>query len=397
MFKSNYLSILLAGLLISCNDDGSADRKQPEKNVYYVSSQAGTEISKESLQLVASATGLSDFNSLIQYGVKTYTLVYKTTYKGNEIEASGVIYIPQGIQGEAPLLSLQHGTTFVKDDVPSASGIFTGMEFFAAAGYISLMPDFIGFGKSSETFHPYYVKEPSASAVVDMIKAAKEFLSEKQIAFNDKLFLAGYSEGGYVTMAAAKAIEDDPAHALTVTAIAAGAGGYDLSSMMQSIATSNTYAYPAYLAYVLVAYNKHYEWNHPMSYYFNQPYADTVSRYLNGSYSGSFINSRLTTSVEQLLSNDFYDALKDPSKEQQLKEALAENSVAGWKTHTPIQLYHGTNDEIIPYHNSEVTLQHFLDAGSDQITLTPIPGGTHGSSFIPMLKGFVPWFENFRK
>src|SRR5690606_3789760 len=165
-------------------------------------------------------------------------------------------------------ISLQHGTTFRKEDAPSVSEQFTGLEYFAAVGYIAIMPDYIGFGASSDIFHPYYDKKHAASAVIDMIHSVKEFLNEKNILYTEQLFLAGYSEGGYVTLAAAKEIEENPNHGLTITAVAAGAGGYDLLNMLESITSHSYYSYPAYLAYVLMSYNNTYQWNKPMSYFF---------------------------------------------------------------------------------------------------------------------------------
>jgi alpha-beta hydrolase superfamily lysophospholipase len=84
--------------------------------------------------------------------------------------------------------------------------------------------------------------------------------------------------------------------------------------------------------------------------------------------------------------------LEEPSGEMQLKAALQSNSVAGWKTDVPIRLFHGMRDEIIPYQNSQVTLEKFKSAGSENVSLTLIPSGTHGNSFEPMLRNFIPWF-----
>jgi alpha-beta hydrolase superfamily lysophospholipase len=118
---------------------------------------------------------------------------------------------------------------------------------------------------------------------------------------------------------------------------------------------------------------------------------------MTGQYDGGFINNKLTREVNKLFEPDFYEKLKTGNADEQLKEALNKNSVSGWKTAIPMKLYHGTKDEIIPYSNSETTLQNFKSAGSTNISLTPIEGGGHGSSFVPMLKSFVPWFNSLKK
>lgn len=389
---SKLFSILLfvSALSFSCQDDDTSSTTLPDKT-YLVSAEETADISLETLKALTSNLGQPDIAALLKYGIKTYTIVYNTTYKDQPVEASGLLIIPQGLTADAPIISVQHGTTFVKDEAPSL-GSFTGMELFASAGYISLVPDFIGYGKSASVFHPYYDEEHSALAVIDMIKSVKEFLNTNKIGFNDKLFLAGYSEGGYVTLAAAREIESNASHNLKLTAIAAGAGGYDLHEMLKGITTGTHYAYPSYLTFIIMSYNNTYNWNKPLTYFFKQQYADALNQYMNGEYGGSFINQKLTTDLNALFNADFYARLKQTDGEPELKQAIANNNISGWQTATPIRLYHGTDDEIIPYQNSESTLASFRQAGNNEVTLTLIPKGTHGSSFQPMLQDVIPWF-----
>jgi pimeloyl-ACP methyl ester carboxylesterase len=358
----------------------------------FVSATKKLEISVETLRAFTSAFGQRKIEKLLRYGVRTYTIVYETNWKGNRIKASGLLSLPIGISEAAPIMSVQHGTSFSKGEAPSVAGGYSGMELFASAGYIVLMPDYIGYGSSAQLFHPYYDKKYSALSVIDMISSAKQFLQKEKVAFNDKLLLAGYSEGGYVTLAAAAEIERNPSHDLRVSAVAAGAGGYDLTQMLTSVTTGSYYAYPAYLAFVLMAYKNTYDWNNPLTYYFKKQYASALTKYMRGAHSGWTINSYLATNLISLFDTDFYTNLKTREGERALKAALKGNSIDGWKTKVPIKLYHGTNDEIIPFKNSETTLKSFHSAGSPQVTLITIPGGNHGSSFLPMLQLLIPWF-----
>jgi pimeloyl-ACP methyl ester carboxylesterase len=390
MSKLKYLTLLVTSILFSCGEDVDSSVKAAETK--FISAEETATLSAETLKMLASSFGQKQIADLLHYGVKSYKLTYNTNFKGNTIKASGLLMVPVGITGPAPMISLQHGTTFIKEDAPTTSGGYTGMELFASAGYIGLMPDYIGYGESSEVFHPYYDKEHSAMTVIDMIKATKEFLTTEKIAFNEQLFLAGYSEGGYVTLAAAHELETNADHKLSVTAVAAGAGGYDLKQMLSGISTNAYYSYPSYLAFVMKSYNETYNWKKPLSYFFSVKYADSVQTYLNGEHEGWTINSRLSTDLNKLFDPEFYTRLKDSAGEPELKEAIRNNSVGGWNTSIPTRLYHGTKDEIIPYSNSEATLKNFREAGSSGVTLTPIPNGTHGSSFLPMMQDFIPWF-----
>jgi dipeptidyl aminopeptidase/acylaminoacyl peptidase len=359
----------------------------------FVSAELLYESSLKDLRTFTSGFGQRSITNYLRYGVKTYKLIYKTHYKGEEIEASGIIYVPSGIASKAPIISLQHGTTFVKDDVPSMSaGQFAGIDLFASAGFIAIMPDFIGYGESSEVFHPYYDKHHSALTVIDMVKAAKQFLKKENVLYSEDLFLAGYSEGGYVTLAAAEEIESNRSHQLSLNGVAAGAGGYDLTGMLKGVTTQTNYTYPSYLAFVLMSYNTTYDWNRPLSEFFQDEYAQALKKFMNGKHDGWYINQRLTTKVAELFNEQFFQDLRNSTKELSLKNALRNNSVFGWKTKTPVNLYHGTRDEIIPFANSESTLKSFVDAGAVNVSLKTIPGGTHGSSFLPMMQAFIPWF-----
>lgn len=394
MSASKSIVLLLSGLLFSCQEavERPIAEKIPEEKRYFVSATGGEKTSHSTLQLLASGLGQPGLGALLKYDLQTYTITYATTYEGQPVKASGLMMVPVNMTSAAPMLSLQHGTTFVKDEAPSVRGGVQGTEFFASAGYITLVPDFLGYGESASLFHPYYDREHAASTVIDFIHAAREFLTTERISFNKQLFLAGYSEGGYVSLAAAREIENNAAHRMQVTAVAAGAGGYDLPEMLAEITRDDHYAYPSYLAFLLMAYNTTYDWNRPLTSFFENKYAAVLSQYMDGNHSGGFLNARLTTHVPALFNRDFYKQLKEEEGEAKLKKALALNSVAGWKTDVPIRLYHGTRDEIIPYENSQVALEKFKAVGSENVSLTLIPGGTHGNSFEPMLRDFIPWF-----
>ena len=380
--------VLSVVLLAGCDDESQSP--QDRLRTYSVAFRSAS--SKEALQLIAELAGGPQLSARVKYGVETFRFVYQTTYKGQTVNASGLIHIPQGLTADAPMISLQHGTTFEKSEAPSTSGSPSGVELFASAGYIAIESDYLGYGESAALFHPYYDREYSALTITDMITQVRKYLDDERIGYNDKVFLAGYSEGGYVTLAAAKEIELRSTYGINITAVAAGAGGYDLTGMLKSVTTGPTYANPGYLAFVLMSYNITYDWNRPLEDFFAPQYASALQLFMNGEYSGDFINSKLTKNVSALLNPTFLQALKGDG-ELALKKALSDNSVAGWNSNLPIRLYHGTEDEVIPYDNSELTLQNFKDAGSADVELTLIQGGTHGNSFEPMLVLFVPWFD----
>ena len=376
-----------------------ADDVTPEKSIEnldlkVISVTHQGNIEHRDISVLASLLNSPELSARIKYGVSKNKIVYQTTYKGNIIEASGMIYLPIGLKEPAPLLSAQHGTTFEKSGAPSVSSGMSFYELFASGGYITFVPDFIGYGSSAHLFHPYYDQKHSALAVIDLIKTGKKYLKEKNIAFNDKLYLIGYSEGGYVTLAAQKEIDADPSIGLNLTAVAAGAGGYDLTGMLGDMGKTNYYSYPAYLAFIIKSFNITYDWDKPSSYFFKKIYADRVDRTMDGSKGGGEINGLLTTNLDSLFNPAFYNNIKAGS-EIQFKKALISNSLIDFKVASPLRLYHAKGDEVIPYQNSIATKSKLEQQGGRAIEIRLSEGGSHGSGLTPMLKDALPWFESF--
>ncbi|WP_299755965.1 alpha/beta fold hydrolase [uncultured Pontibacter sp.] len=402
MIQKFLVYTLLLGTLLghtSCEKEATAatpaTTEAPAAKDLYVSSELLLSVPQEMLQQIAASEGYSSYGNQIKYGVSVYRLIYTTTYQGRDIQASGLVCVPQNMEVPAPVISAQHGTIFTEKEAPSNFEGMSGFELFASAGYVTLIPDYIGFGASKDLFHPYYDQKHSALAVVDLIKAAKSFYKQQQVPVSDKLFLVGYSEGGYVTLAAQKEIETNPEHGLQVTASAAGAGGYDLVEMLGGIKTGQSYAYPAYLAYVLQSYNITNGWNRALSEFFQEPYASRLPGLFDGNKSGSAINRELTTNPNNLFNQKFYADLQQDEAEQVLKQALYANSFYDWAPQSPTRLYHGTTDNIVPLNNSQKTYERFKAGGAKQLEFIPIAGKGHGSAFVPMLHSLVPWLQEF--
>lgn len=364
----------------------------------FVSASSLGTFPKATIQAFAISAGLSSYTSLIKYDVEFFKLIYNTTYKGKQIQVSGLLAIPKNVPFVPSIFSAQHGTIFKNADAPSNfPSTFTGFELFASGGFVTIIPDFIGYGVSQNIPHPYYDQLHSGLVVVDMIKATKSYLSKQKHAISNRLFLFGYSEGGYVTMAAQKEIETNSAHNLTLTATAAGAGGYDLTSMLSAIATTPRYNAPSYLAFLLKGYNSTYDWNRPNTDFFQQPYADRIPGLLNGTKTREEINLQLTNSPTALLTPTFYANLLSTNGEIALKQKLTENSFLNWVPKSPTRLYHGTADEAVFYETTVTTFNRFKAAGATDVEFFTIQNGTHESSVQPMVENVIPWIQSLDK
>jgi alpha/beta superfamily hydrolase len=179
--------------------------------------------------------------------VNIYSIQYATVgAKSEATTATGAVMVPSGgssdCTGARPIVEYAHGTSPSKNyDIAQISGSNASSEglilaaLFAAEGYIAVAPNYAGYDTSTLTYHPYLVGAQQADDMIDALAAARSALPLSQaptVTANGKLFVTGYSEGGYVAMATHRALQ---AAGQTVTAAAPMSGPYALAAFADAI------------------------------------------------------------------------------------------------------------------------------------------------------------------
>jgi pimeloyl-ACP methyl ester carboxylesterase len=339
----------------------------------------------------------NEFPVTAQFGVNYYKVDYETIDPlGGKTTASGAIFLPQNVGKTLPLLSYQHGTTTLTNDVASVlnGGEYLAGLVLASAGYAVALPDYLGLG-DSPGFHPYVHARSEATAGVDMLRATRQFCASNGIALNGQVFLIGYSQGGHATMALHREIEKYHTNEFAITASAPMAGPYDMSGvefndMLASRCPPNPYYYP----YVFIAYQYLYTLSPNWSGIFAAPYDTTLPALFNGNIDGSVINTYLPAcNISNIMSAVLLAALQnDPNCP--LREALRDNDVDQWKPIAPMRMYHCAADADVPYANSQVAYSNFLAQGATQVQLNdPAPDADHDGCFMPAFLAAKAWFD----
>jgi pimeloyl-ACP methyl ester carboxylesterase len=345
------------------------------------------------------------------HGVDIYRVDYETL-DGllGPTQASGALFIPSGMAAPADLLSYQHGTIQRREDAPSNPSTQERLvgEVMASDGFVVAMPDLLGLGVGSTGLHPYVHRRSSATAVVDMLRATRNILATDAMirqdlpqGLSDKLFLFGYSQGGYVTLAAQKEMEEKHAAEFHITASAPSDGPYDLSGTMAEIMTStNLYPSPNYLPYVLLSYNPIYHLFDDPAEVMIAPYATTLPPLFDGEHTGGEIDAAMPASMvpSEILQPAFLDAfLHDPN--DCFRQILRENDLWGWAPATPTRLFHCAADDVVPFANSQVAYDSFIAAGADPsqvMLIDPNPNGVHATCLYSAVPLIIDWFESLR-
>ena len=228
----------------------------------------------DALLALLGASDLGKTFLQLSYTPKCTITVYHLTYdtvdpQGNITPASGAFMVPSGsasgCTGARPILLYAHGTTTDRDfDIAdlnaadNAEGVLLAA-VFAAEGYIVVAPNYVGYDTSTLGYHPYLVADQQSKDMIDSLAAARAALPTADAPGSSdggRLFLTGYSQGGYVAMATHRAMQSG---GMTVTASAPMSGPYALSAFGDAIfegqvsdsATVN-------IALTIVAYQKAY-------------------------------------------------------------------------------------------------------------------------------------------
>ena len=322
----------------------------------------GTLVSAVQVNQIPAAditAALNDPESKVQsgvtplYAVTSYKLTYRTIDKdGVATTASGLVSVPVKAAGaRSPVVSYQHATTFHENQAPSNK--VEAVEpplVLASLGYIVVSPDYVGFGAAKGQIHPYLTSAPTAAAVVDMLTASDSWRGQAGVTDNGQLYLAGYSEGGYATMAAHRAIHlANGGLKQRLLAAVPGAGPYDVLETLDEQLDRVRKLFPP-LGAVLDPGNL-------------SKLPDSVRKEVRDLL------------LKQMVPEDGDVAYESRFLDRYMADERAlvarDHSVhLGWAPSVPVYLFHGRLDLTVPYSVSESAQRALRDAGGTDVSLT---------------------------
>jgi hypothetical protein len=254
---NRYLSIMAGAIatvaLASCGGDTqSAALNTSTTNGTLIYTPPLRIASVTAADFAAELSATSSGASLLQLagtptcGVDFYYIDYQTKGgAGEAATASGALMVPTGTaaacSGARPIVLYAHGTTTDKNyniaditNTANTEGALVGA-VFAAQGYVVIAPNYAGYDSSSLAYHPYLNASQQSGEMIDALtagRAALPSLPNAKVTDNGKLFLSGYSQGGYVAVATMRALQTS---GKTVTAAAPASGPYALEAFGDAI------------------------------------------------------------------------------------------------------------------------------------------------------------------
>jgi dienelactone hydrolase len=388
LFKHYFLFFAFLWVVSSCTKTTEPD--PTPQNQFLLSSTAVGEFTKEQLIQRAADPTLALF---LRNGIKVYKLTYKTkNTDGKDITASGLVLYPSTSTAAMSMLSVQHGTITNDAEAPSYfannSEANAAGSLLASLGYIIVYPDYIGYGASKDVPHPYEHRASLASSSLDMIRAAREFVTEQKINWDKKLYLTGYSQGGFATMSLLKKIEEEVPTEFNLRAVSCGSGAYDKTSFMKTLVTTKTHGianYNSMYLWVLLTYDRLYNLNRPMTSYFKEPWAGQITT------NKQKVN--VNVSLNTIMADAFVKSINDGS-DAAFANAVKDNDVYDWKPKTPLRLYHGDADQLVFYANSVAAEKAMKAKGATSVTLLTMKGKDHTNGLTDYLLGTYEFFSS---
>ena len=396
------IALFIIGFLSACGTGGnSGENSVTTGSGQLVSAQVIDDINASTMLQVVR--GNIDANATNAFGYKAVKITYNTTgQNGEAVVASGLLVIPTATpayqsyrisQGEQPfsvsMLCDNHGTIFLNSKAPSNVEVSNGLPDYKLAvlmtgyaGFAGIYPDYIGFGDSNGTVHPYIMKKASATSGLDMIKASMKYMQDNNIILNYQLYITGYSEGGYNAMALAQKVEESFNDRVNLMGVAPMAGPYNVEALADiELNASRTMAYPAFLADLAYSYATYYD-DLNISDITLQPEAvlaaafdgthDTVAiNVILGLANGTTDYGFYTHKTNELFKDSFITKYQS-TPNAPIHTRFIENNVDNWTPGSKMNLIQCVDDDIIPFSESNNTYTKFSTAGAD-VTLTPIP------------------------
>jgi hypothetical protein len=316
-----------------------------------------------------------------QFGVDAYKVIYNTyDYDSTVKIASGLLAVPNNIHCSFTLVNYSHGTTSVQEDVPSRLNGEGLVGLVAAAnGMVMCEPDYFGMG---DGVWPHYYLHAFTQAMtnIDLLRAAREACQDLGIQLNGELYLSGYSQGGFSTMATHQYIETYFPNEFTVTKSFPGAGSYDMSGAMVDLMLSDLdYPSPGYLPFLIFTWNPIYNIFTNPSDYLKSPYDTVLPSKVNGLLSIGQINSFMPDTPKLIFHQHVIDSFAN-NPNHPFRLALKDNDVYEWVPQAPMTMIHCRADRQVPIENTRNAYNYFIQHGATQVdTLDLNPSLGHGS------------------
>ena len=259
---------------------------------------------------------------------------------------------------------------------------------------------------AADEAQPYLCEQVTADRTIAMAKAAMGFLHKGGMSPLKVCegYSIGYSQGGASALAVQRAIEQDTEfeQAIGFRGTYSGAGPYSMTITLNKWSewsSAGDLEFPAAIGLIALAWDEYYPellgTNSAVNCFLSQKFRDSgaLVDIAERSNNIGYINSKIKNSVgaghatvAELLAADW----NTNSSYKFMQIAESNDLTTGWTPKHPIVFFHSTEDEVVPYANTEAAMAAF----PTELTTLHQQTGDHSSvgvqfySWLGLQKGF---------
>ena len=326
--------------------------------------------------------------------VKLYRVTYPSVIpeKGNKpTVATGLLAVPDMAGASFPMLSYQHGTVYGKQQVPSFPDQSEETQLmiaqFAGQGYLLIGADYFGLGGSAER-EGYMVTGSHQQATADMVAASRAVLADLKLS-DSKLFLGGWSQGGFVTLAMLEKLEAD---GVPVKAAATASAPSDAFVGFNGFLNFPRKIDAAWIPtiFILSAFSFEEYYGVPglaRALLTEDSYEVSRKAYLREPFNPGDV----PTDLKKLIKPEYFDA--QVFANSAYGRIVAKTQAYRWVVKTPVRTFYGETDEAISIGLGQLPMTYQKAIGNDKVEAVSTGPTSHRGTFATAVPQWKSWFD----
>ena len=326
--------------------------------------------------------------------VRLYRVTYPSVIpeRGNKpTTATGLLAVPDTAQITFPMVSYQHGTVYEKQQVPSFPEQSPETQLmlaqFAGQGYVLIGADYFGLGLSAES-EGYMVKGSHQQATYDMVTASRAVLDDLKLTTN-KLFLAGWSQGGFVTLAMLEKLE---AAAMPVASAVTASAPADVFVALNGFLSFPRKIDASWVTTLFILSSFSYENYYGVPGLARSLLRDEYYEISRKAYAREpFDAAGVPTDLHKLIRPDYFDPLFFANSAYGRLVAAAQ--AYRWVIKTPVRTFYGETDEAIRTELGQLPMMYQRSIGNDRVEAVSTGATTHRGTFATAVPQWKSWFD----
>ncbi|NBN64902.1 alpha/beta hydrolase [Microvirga tunisiensis] len=340
--------------------------------------------------------GITETYTPATNAVRLYRVTYPSVIperNSRPTVATGLVAVPEIAATALPLVSYQHGTVYGKQEVPSYPDQSPETQLmiaqFAGQGYLLIGADYFGMGASTEQ-EGYMVKASHQQATTDMLTASRAVLADMKLS-DTGLYLAGWSQGGFVTMAMLEKLERD---GVPVKATATASAPLDVFAALNGFLNFPRQNDAVWVNSLFILSSFSFETYYGIPGLARSLFTDDTYELAKKAYLREpFDPAAIPTDLKKLIRPEYFDAQFFAASAY--GRLIAETQAYRWVIRTPVRNYYGEADEAITVGVAKMaeTWQRAMGAGNPMAEAVSTGPTSHRGTFARAVPQWKVWFD----